>query len=84
MLFERLHPSAASHLCPAAGLRSIWTVDLAHLLARFGLEVRFLTVTIGANPEFATESFYAENMPEDEQRVRRLFKVRGNGIVPSS
>ena len=37
---------------------SIWTVDLAHLLRHFKVDVAFLTVTIGANPNFAIETFY--------------------------
>lgn len=37
---------------------SVWSVDLAHLLRRFGVDVQLLTVTIGANPGFAEEKFY--------------------------
>lgn len=55
---------------------SIWTIDLAHLLRRFGMEVVFCTITLGANPAFSSEAFYAENMPEDEARVQQLFNVR--------
>lgn len=39
-------------LCPTT---SIWTIDLAHLLRRFCLDVTFCTVTLGANPDFAHE-----------------------------
>lgn len=39
-------------LCP---LTSIWTIDLAYLFRKFGAEVTFCTVTLGANPEFETE-----------------------------
>jgi hypothetical protein len=56
--------------CPTT---SIWTIDLAHLLRRFGMEVVFCTITLGANPAFSSEAFYAENMPEDEARVQQLF-----------
>ena len=56
-------------------LCSIWTIDLAHLLRRFGMEVVFCTITLGANPAFSSEAFYAENMPEDEARVQQLFNV---------
>ncbi|GLC36565.1 hypothetical protein PLESTM_000460800 [Pleodorina starrii] len=52
---------------------SIWTVDLAHLLRRFGLAVSFFTVTLGPNPAYANESFYMENMEDDERRVSQLF-----------
>eukprot|EP00240_Pyramimonas_obovata_P006933 CAMPEP_0118924732 /NCGR_PEP_ID=MMETSP1169-20130426/2730_1 /TAXON_ID=36882 /ORGANISM="Pyramimonas obovata, Strain CCMP722" /LENGTH=161 /DNA_ID=CAMNT_0006865863 /DNA_START=857 /DNA_END=1342 /DNA_ORIENTATION=- len=30
---------------------------------------------MGANPEFATETFYMDNMEEDGRRVERLFRV---------
>lgn len=53
---------------------SIWTVDLAHLLRLFAVDVAFLTVTIGANPSFAVETFYKENMEEDGERVNKLFE----------
>ncbi|KAG2449447.1 hypothetical protein HYH02_005594 [Chlamydomonas schloesseri] len=52
---------------------SIWTVDLAHLLRRFGMRVSFYTVTLGPNPAYANESFYMENMEDDERRVSQLF-----------
>lgn len=57
-------------MCPTT---SIWTVDLAHLLRRFGLEVCFFTITLGPNPAYANEGFYMENMQEDERRVSQLF-----------
>ena len=55
---------------------SIWTIDLAHLLRRFGMSVVFTTITVGTNPEYADELFYAENMHADEKRVQQLFLVR--------
>ncbi|GAX83634.1 hypothetical protein CEUSTIGMA_g11058.t1 [Chlamydomonas eustigma] len=57
-------------LCPTT---SIWTVDLAHLLRRLGLEVCFLTKTLGPNPAYANEGFYMEHLQEDELRVSQLF-----------
>ncbi|GFR50726.1 hypothetical protein Agub_g12983 [Astrephomene gubernaculifera] len=59
------------HLCDTT---SVWTVDLAHLLRRFGLRVAFHTITLGPNPAFANESFYMEHMEDDERRVSRLFR----------
>mmetsp|Transcript_10377 Transcript_10377/g.26337 ORF Transcript_10377/g.26337 Transcript_10377/m.26337 type:complete len:202 (-) Transcript_10377:1308-1913(-) len=52
---------------------SIWTVDLAHMIRHFGLRVHFLTTTLGANPAYANEKFYKENIEDDGDRVRRLF-----------
>ena len=54
----------------------MWTVDLAHLLRQFGMGVVFLTTMVGANPEYANELFYAENMAADEERVHILFQAR--------
>lgn len=63
-----------------AGMCSIWTIDLAHLLRRFGADVAMTTTTLGANPQFSSEAFYADNLPDDERRVQRLFKVRPSPI----
>lgn len=52
----------------------MWTVDLAHLLRRFGLEVSYKTLTLGTNPGFTGEAFY-EQMHEDAIRVDQLFQV---------
>jgi len=60
---------------------SIWTIDLAHLLRRFGMSVVFTTITVGTNPEYADELFYAENMHADEHRVQQLFLVRVMSIL---
>ena len=65
---------AAPHACAHRVLpRSIWTIDLAHLLRRFGLSVSLYTITLGPNPAYANESFYMENMEDDERRVSKLF-----------
>jgi hypothetical protein len=67
------------HLCLPLLLRrpllahSVWTVDLAHLLAHFGAHVMFCTITIGINGDFANETFYMENLEDDEHRVQQLF-----------
>jgi len=60
-------------LCQICETKSIWTIDLAHLLRFFGFEVIFLTVTIGANPDYASETFYRDHIGKDEERVDRLF-----------
>lgn len=63
---------AADSCCPC----SVWTVDLAHLLRHFGLDVTLATTMVGANPGYFHEGFYMENMAEDQCRVTQLFKVR--------
>lgn len=70
---------ALRQMCPTT---SIWTVDLAFLLRRHGVPVSFLTVTLGANPDFENESFYRENMAEDCTRVDALFaRAAAEGIT---
>eukprot|EP01023_Acetabularia_acetabulum_P005808 TRINITY_DN12390_c0_g1_i1.p2 TRINITY_DN12390_c0_g1~~TRINITY_DN12390_c0_g1_i1.p2 ORF type:complete len:298 (+),score=32.31 TRINITY_DN12390_c0_g1_i1:188-1081(+) len=54
--------------------RSVWTIDIAHMLRRYTVDVTFYTVTIGANPDFANENYYMPNISEDAQRVNRLFQ----------
>jgi hypothetical protein len=58
---ERVKDPAWRQLCPTT---SIWTVDLAYLLRLFGADVTFCTITLGANPDFAAESFYRDNLNE--------------------
>jgi hypothetical protein len=57
------------------GTTSIWTIDIAHLLRHFNLQVKFFTITLGANPAYADEKFYKEHMHTDEVRVHQLFKL---------
>lgn len=73
--FDGSSPSNMAKLC------SIWTVDLAHLLASYGCNVSFFTVTVGANPEFAAERFYARNMAADTGRVDRLFNAAASAGI---
>jgi hypothetical protein len=62
---------------------SVWTIDLAHLLASFELcDVAFYTVTLGANPAFSTETFYRDSIEDDASRVRALFEnAAENGVL---
>eukprot|EP00268_Persea_americana_P066928 TRINITY_DN9163_c0_g1_i1.p1 TRINITY_DN9163_c0_g1~~TRINITY_DN9163_c0_g1_i1.p1 ORF type:complete len:170 (-),score=22.78 TRINITY_DN9163_c0_g1_i1:580-1089(-) len=53
---------------------SIWTVDLAYLLHKFSITFTFLTVTLGANPDFSVETFYKEQLSNDLGRVDSLFQ----------
>eukprot|EP00878_Enallax_costatus_P008667 GHUV01009061.1.p1 GENE.GHUV01009061.1~~GHUV01009061.1.p1 ORF type:complete len:460 (+),score=166.15 GHUV01009061.1:529-1908(+) len=53
---------------------SVWTVDLAHLLAHFGASVTFTTITVGINNDYANEWFYMEHLEHDELRVQQLFQ----------
>ena len=62
------------YLRDLCGTTSIWTVDIAYMLRHFGVPVRFLTTTLGANPLYAEETFYKDHMRDDERRVERLFR----------
>ncbi|XP_054788627.1 guanylyl cyclase 1 isoform X2 [Prosopis cineraria] len=53
---------------------SIWTVDLAYLLQKFSVRFCYFTVTFGANPNYCVESFYKEQLPNDLERVDKLFQ----------
>lgn len=60
---------------------SVWTVDLAYLLQKFSVTFSYFTVTLGANPKFSVETFYKEQLPNDQVRVNMLFtKAREAGI----
>ncbi|GAQ91159.1 Guanylyl cyclase domain containing protein [Klebsormidium nitens] len=76
--FTGVNLKTLRQMCPTM---SVWSVDLAHLLRRFGVDVQLLTVTIGANPGFADEKFYKENMADDVDRVNRLFENAGRAGI---
>ncbi|GHP10404.1 hypothetical protein PPROV_000913500 [Pycnococcus provasolii] len=64
---------AMSHLAKLVATSSVWTIDIAHVLAKFKLPVVFTTTTIGVHPGYGGEPFYRGNMHEDAKRVERLF-----------
>lgn len=69
-----VHTEDLASLRAACCTTSIWTVDLAYLLRRSGLSVELMTITLGANPDYASEGFYKEHIQEDGSRVERLFR----------
>lgn len=66
---------ALSHLARQVKTRSVWTIDVAHLLASYGVAVVFATTTIGVHPAYHASdvAFYSASMTEDAVRVDRLF-----------
>lgn len=62
----QLPPRAANCRCRCLTAHSLplprRSIDLAHLLRRFGLEVCLCTITMGPNPAYANEGFYAEHL----------------------
>ena len=66
--------AASSCLCPLRAWRPHRTVDLVYLLHDFGISSRFLTTTIGVNPEYKNEAFYRTTLDVDSLRVSDLFE----------
>ncbi|KAI3783448.1 hypothetical protein L1987_42530 [Smallanthus sonchifolius] len=52
----------------------IWTVDLAYLLQKLSISFSYITVTLGANPNFSLETFYEKQLSDDIVRVDMLFQ----------
>uniref|UniRef100_A0A8C2S8Z6 Guanylyl cyclase domain containing 1 n=1 Tax=Capra hircus TaxID=9925 RepID=A0A8C2S8Z6_CAPHI len=53
--------------------RSIWTIDLAYLMRRFGVRHRFCTQTLGVDKGYKNQSFYRKHFDTEETRVNQLF-----------
>nr|XP_025123049.1 protein GUCD1 isoform X4 [Bubalus bubalis] len=53
--------------------RSIWTIDLAYLMRRFGVRHRFCTQTLGVDKGYRNQSFYRKHFDTEETRVNQLF-----------
>ncbi|XP_064110013.1 protein GUCD1-like isoform X1 [Macrobrachium nipponense] len=70
-------------ICEEEGFdRSTWSIDLAYLLQRFGIKHRYVTVTIGVDPGFSSESFYNHVLCKDAQRVLDRFReASSQGVV---
>ena len=49
------------------------TVDLVYLLREYGTHFRFLTTTLGVNPDYKHEEFYRPTLDADSLRVSELF-----------
>lgn len=57
-----------------ANTRSIWTIDIAHVLVSCGLtSVSFLTTMVGVNHAHTSSPFYAKTIARDRTRVENLF-----------
>lgn len=65
------------------GTESVWTIDLAHALARRGVPATLTTLTVGApNPAYAGEAFYGPTLDADAPRVAALFSgAAAAGVV---
>ncbi|XP_050735126.1 protein GUCD1-like isoform X2 [Eriocheir sinensis] len=70
-------------ICQEEGFdKSTWSIDLAYLLQRFGIKHRYMTITLGVDPGFSSESFYDHVLHKDAQRVLERFRAaKDHGVV---
>lgn len=52
---------------------SVWSIDLAYLLAGYGLSATFYTSNAGVRPEYDEQEFYRHHLTLDKVRVTQLF-----------
>ena len=57
----------------AVGTTSVWTIDIAYVLRRCGIECIFCTKTVGVDPNYLAISFYRGELHDDTERVNHLF-----------
>lgn len=71
-----------NRVCKDDGLnKSVWTIDLCYLLARFGIQHIFYTITLGVHPGYKTNAFYKRVLNKDEKRVNdRFARATEHGI----
>lgn len=53
---------------------SIWTIDLAMLMRRYGVQHKLCTITLGVDKGYSKESFYSGKFSSDEMRISKLFE----------
>ena len=75
--------------CSLAALRarlpcaSVWSIDLAYLLADYGVAAEYITTSRGIDEKgLATEAFYRECLGGDAARIRALFaRAAAEGVA---
>ncbi|XP_062506794.1 protein GUCD1-like [Corticium candelabrum] len=61
--------------------KSVWTIDLAHLLAQYGVLHQFFTETLGVDPSYADQPYYKTEFESATCRINSLFgKAEDLGI----
>lgn len=61
--------------------KSTWTIDLCYILKRFEIKHKYMTATIGINPDYNKYSHYNRILEKDEIRILTKFeKAAENGI----
>ncbi|KAK4534397.1 hypothetical protein CDCA_CDCA01G0422 [Cyanidium caldarium] len=76
-------PIPLSMLMARAGTRSVWSIDLVHVLRTFGVRpLLFYTSCAGVRPEYARLAFYQRHLKRDTGRVRERFaQAEADGTV---
>ena len=75
VLSDEVSPSQKA-LASRLAAPSVWTIDLAYLLADFGIECRYLTATADVDvAAYSKSDFYAASLDADARRVRLLFRA---------
>ncbi|XP_014775054.1 protein GUCD1 [Octopus bimaculoides] len=61
--------------------QSVWTIHLAYLLKYHGVVMKFFTVTLGADKNYAEQKFYQNHFDSDEAKINQLFEsAHRNGV----
>lgn len=63
-----------SDLVHSLGTESVWTVDLARLLAQHGAPVTLCTTSPGVRNDYAAVPFYRDQLANDRTRVEAAFR----------
>jgi hypothetical protein len=71
---NHMDPPSLLMLTNTCSTKSIWTIDLAYLLSRYGVQIAVTTIHAGANPAYHDYKFYAPNLAQDIHRVNNLFE----------
>jgi hypothetical protein len=62
------------HICNQQGFgTSVWTIDLAYLLAKYGVKHQFCTETLGVDPTYADQPYYESGFDSESCRINSLF-----------
>lgn len=77
------HQPSTKDLMSRLASNSVWSIDLAYLLAEYGVECEFLTKVASMDASaYDGNAFYNESIAADSRRVSRLFAAAADeGVV---
>lgn len=81
-VFMVLSPEKRDHfsenfenVCREEGFgKSTWTIDLCYLLHRYKVQHKYVTQTLGVNPDYFGNPFYDNIIARDGERVNKRFE----------